>query len=1213
MPGFDAGSITATLNLDTTPFFEELDKAQAAADEFAATPIVKHLILDKSEFDAGLAEAASEAAAASEGTAVTVSAQVVMDPRLLANQLAGIVRDAQAITHRQHDPAVIRMPLDLPQPAQLAQEMRQTIRSLPYAEVMPEALYSPSAFRYIAASLRPRLREMGQLASLPMAEALNAALYQSAMGIGDFAQLTIPEIVYHLSHGDLADNGVKMARLEIARLLPLVTELQGRYEDLTVPLKELDQMSLGGLTYAAYSALGPMERMGVLGRVRWNELMSGLPQGIPQWTTGPFPLPEIVPPPSFEERLAAQVARGEFRFLRQPTPMLPEAGDTGWYFGPGELSYAERMGTYAEELDRARMGAWAPPAISMMSKTYAEEQAARRMGMFGHIPGWRDPLSEETLGFSPSDWERLTPAAQGVILRDWLAGQGLMGDATGGPGGPRGPGIFGRMFGYGEGKDRTPGWYEKYLGKKSTLGKFLNAGVPGLPGFLGGSIPWAFSLPMLGALVGGLSLGLGGIVSGLSVGIPGLATGGLIGYGAFRRIETARTAQATLTAQLQALAQSGLQPGSAQYQQLRAQYLKQFAAARGDQAANQAADGLTRLLDSIHALARGLEQPWFGTLGVFFNQLSSFLDQPSIRQLISQSSLGLQDFVRGTGAALSSPQTRRDFHAYAQAVRPIMDQFGQTTGNLIGGFLNFVRDFIPAAQVIGNFFVRWSEGVERFFAHFRLGHHQIELLKTVLHTVGFILGSLVGTAGRLMHDLAPLGAVLLHMASNVAKWIRSFVNFLPPGFVQGIAAVAGSLWAISRALKFIEATKGVLTGLGLLPATIPGGVLPAGTVAEDVAPWYARPLSGPGQYVLPAAIAAYIGYKTWTDLNQHRMGIAGQSPVGISTRTLYLEQQAAYSTHFGPHDVNPNQPQFDASTGKFVVSQSSMPRIVDYWQHAWGAIKNWGTDAWQFINTHVYAPITHAWDTVTHGLDVGWQHAWGSIKNWADDAWHWLHNNVYEPIRSVWNTVTGGIKKAWNDIWGAVKSAAQSAWHWIDSNIFQPILSAWHSITSGISKAWGAIWGPIQTVARGAVKIIKAILAPLVGTIERIINFLASPPPMRNGPQTVPLGGHGHDYAWLEAHHWRAVYHGRVIDWIPPPNPTPGTGGSTGAGGGATHNHHHHAPGTTTNHITVNVNVHGTNNTMTSEELKRAARMGTLEAMRIALQRGTMRSVHAAA
>ena len=617
--------------------------------------------------------------------------------------------------------------------------------------------------------------------------------------------------------------------------------------------------------------------------------------------------------PSFTGGFARFIERGIFNAevgggYGFPRLGLPEAGDTGWYNGTGlgrGFDYGARFG--------ARPG----------EQTY--------------IPPWQDHSFTRILQGDNAQWDAST-------VGSWFNSRYHTEK-------PQDMGGF------------SPMGVLRYL-QDSRPGMALSGGLSSLWSGLGSStaVPLLGSMPMAGALALGIgsagivsALGMaagaaaGGIISGLGIGIPGLAAGAYGGYTAFQRVNSARNAASTLQSTLANLRASGLGPGSAQWTQA----LTRYKDATGNPAVDKAAAALSRLAAAATAVTHGMTKGWYPVLTQAFNAGTKFLKQPAIHSFLMNSNRGMQDFVRGTAAAMSDPQTRHDFTVFSQNVRPLMDKVGTGVGRLAQGGLSFIADFAPMAQVLASMFERWATGVDKFFAHFKLGKGTIDLVVGVLHDLGSIIGSVVGIVGKLVVAFAPIGKILLDIISYVVKAVAWIVKMIPPKVLTVI----------------LGAALVILTAIWLLFMANPVTLIILGIIAVGVAIY---------------ALATH-WKQVWTNIKNWAVD-AWQA---IDNEVIHpiMRAWSAVSTS---------------------ISGAA--------KTAWRNVKQWAVDAWQAIDNNVFHPIASAWHTVVTVITTAWSTAWGAVKGVILAVWNWIKTNIVNPIKSVlstmWNGLVSGVRTA---------------------------------------------------------------------------------------------------------------------------------------------------------------------------------------------------------
>ncbi len=151
---------------------------------------------------------------------------------------------------------------------------------------------------------------------------------------------------------------------------------------------------------------------------------------------------------------------------------------------------------------------------------------------------------------------------------------------------------------------------------------------------------------------------------------------------------------------------------------------------------------------------------------------------------------------------------------------------------------------------------------------------------------------------------------------------------------------------------------------------------------------------------------------------------------------------------------------------------------------AWDNIKNWISQAWNWLKGNVFDPIISFFKGVFIGawndLAAAIQAIWDKIKQWSKAAWDWIKSTVFDPIVSFFNST---IKPAWDalsqkvsQVWDQIKDKSSTIWNWVRDNIFTPIRNF---ATQTIPDAFGAMgraveaaWNKVRDTARAPVKFV---------------------------------------------------------------------------------------------------------------------------------------------
>jgi hypothetical protein len=214
--------------------------------------------------------------------------------------------------------------------------------------------------------------------------------------------------------------------------------------------------------------------------------------------------------------------------------------------------------------------------------------------------------------------------------------------------------------------------------------------------------------------------------------------------------------------------------------------------------------------------------------------LTSLMDlAPQVQRIISTIAETTGDLAAESGENLSSERWAPFFDFLENEARPILTQFGRTTGNIVEGFANLwmsfqplSRDFSAGMLDFSRGFSEWSRGLDQNASFQEFLSYLRETGPQVAETLGAIARAII----ELVEAAAPVGQVILPVLEGLANALGSVVDS-PMG--PALIGVAAGIGAIGRSLAILRAVglRGDAGGIGGMLFGGATGSIRAGTAA----------------------------------------------------------------------------------------------------------------------------------------------------------------------------------------------------------------------------------------------------------------------------------------------------------------------------------------------------------------------------------------------
>jgi hypothetical protein len=886
--GFNAGSLTAYLMLDTSQFDEAIASAEAKAEAFPKE-IRTTIIADTQEADAAVAETAAVMDALDKQTAqptASLDAAPFMAEAAAVEAEKGILEEPIDVTLRMNAKA------SEGEATALGESVGRSITQGVARGVNGESRRTSrgslgSGARAVSAGSAGSNAggDVGSLVGRLVAEGLNSADlngalqnlgYKSGEIAAGIAQAIArdPAVAAALGAAEQGmATGIQDAAIATARELIL-----GGMSDLrTVALGV--QGSVGGSyvkalanTKFASAGIAADAAAAALGAAQAEALNAGLDAARAQGAS------------IFAAIAAADAARaGASSGLSLPFTSL--AG--------GALGAADPLG-WSRSVPMGELGSgWVPraigagmPAIGMGSAPMGELGAAPSaipLGMHSIGPFAQGPIGSSTsTAMDLYNWSSLGEIIDAAATEhgpgggggggsngftSMLAGAlhlngvhsllGNLGGAAsnffGGGGAGGGSGFLGGLFSSGAGgwrnlggfkqaftnqsipSDSVAGKWFKFLGTKTAKDNLLNKNI--LPKSMAKGIGKLGALPLAGIL-GGLS-GVGPIVAGAGLAAAGglaagsaIAGAGSLGFAllaknAYTNFSTAAEGQQ----QLQALGKK-YGKNSSIYQMAAQQYATQTATMPAI-AISTAAQAVP-ILNQLSVAFDKLSTPIYGVFLNFIRGLNAAL--PVLLPFLQVGIHAWTGFLNAISAGMSSKGFATFMKSMTAFEGPLMGSIAGIITNLAHAFASFVLLFAPIGVRLFKDLDNWTLAFAKFMKHVKFGPGFIAAMTTVGHTLHLVGAAIWAFIDKVGKATTPIGFVILNFVNTLAKYVKQFFTVLPANYATLLAGLALGLIAISKIGYGGTAVLAILLGLGQLMKILKINITPTeAKIITDIA------------------------------------------------------------------------------------------------------------------------------------------------------------------------------------------------------------------------------------------------------------------------------------------------------------------------------------------------------------------------------------------
>lgn len=651
----------------------------------------------------------------------------------------------------------------------------------------------------------------------------------------------------------------------------------------------------------------------------------------------------------------------------------------------------------------------------------------------------------------------------------------------------------------------------------------------------------AVAAPLVVPILGAVGLAAGGAAAGTAIGSAGLLTALIPGLLDLGKGYSAYGAEKTFAAAGGASGPNGA-----------ANSLALAQATAGDSPTTLATAGaIGNLVGSGTSLLGKAETLVAPDVLKFLNALATAL--PKIAPFAKNAITSLSGFFNTVDRGLSSQGFKSFMQTMSKDVGPIMDDFGKFTehaGTAIGGFLKLFGG--APAQAVGAWFDRVSGNLSRFLNKATISPGFMAGMTQAFNFLGAALDVVWRAGDKVFQALAPIGLTLMKFLTPALQGLGGILNAIPVNVLTALAVgflaltvatsplllLAAAILAVGYAFKTIQTDLAgnykPMTAADITNAF--AGELGGKTPADIAAVKHAQDLGlTPGQiynaYVGQAPVRVKgSGYTSPLD-SSTIPGQGGSDPAGAKARAA---RQATQNPQFG------------------IFSKENIARTAkdarNWWQdteNIAAGILSGGANWFTKSLPHFFSKIPSMWDSVSKFLDkdrnriahvfdditgaiAGWvtkslPHAWDRVSNvvagWYDDIsgnvrnlWHNLTHDLDNVKNGIANWVTKSLPHAWDRVsnvvagwYDDISGNVRNIWH----NLSHDFDNVETSIANWVTKSLPHAFDNIGHVIKGAFAdagtwlkdVGKAIINGLIDGINAAINFA-------NGHDPSILGVH---------------------------------------------------------------------------------------------------------
>ena len=517
-------------------------------------------------------------------------------------------------------------------------------------------------------------------------------------------------------------------------------------------------------------------------------------------------------------------------------------------------------------------------------------------------------------------------------------------------------------------------------------------------------------LPAVSPLSADLAGGAGGLASALA---PGLAGG--LGFGAVGMTTlTPVFSDLSKYDQAKATAQATLNnPAATNAQKLAALQQEQAALNGLDQEQLKAFHDTQQFASEWKSFSEQFQKP---VLTAYTNTLKLIMQlMNSLAPAIKGFGNGLIQLQQDASRALGAPFWKSFFSYLGANAKASIVSFGEAAGNLAKGLAGLLMAFQPLAKSMETGLVNMTKGFANWATHLSAtkGFQQfLDYVKQTGPQVLSLIGSLAQIIVSLLKAMAPMGAVILTMVTDTAKWLSEILKANPllttliALVIEGIGVFKLLKFGIGAITSGFEAVTKIVTSTISVVTKIPElfGMVTKAFSAVGAA---IDLIGGPWTLLIAAIVAGVILIVThWKQISTEAVKI-------WTAIVKWLE-----------------------TVGKEITA---------------GFTKTWD---------HIVKWLAGVWKSITEAMTTAWTDIVGFFRKYGLDILAALTGPVGALViylATHWKQVVSDAKNIWGEFVSWITNLGNEAYQW-GANII-------NHIAAGISSAIGAVRSAVSNVA----------------------------------------------------------------------------------------------------------------------------------------------------
>ena len=458
---------------------------------------------------------------------------------------------------------------------------------------------------------------------------------------------------------------------------------------------------------------------------------------------------------------------------------------------------------------------------------------------------------------------------------------------------------------------------------------------------------------------------------------------------------------------------------------------------------------------------------------------------------------------------------------------PMFEMVMKSAGNILKGLGNIMMAFTPIGMDMGNGlvdltakFASWSAGISssQGFQTF------INFVKTSVPVIMNIIGQLWNVLIKLGTALAPLGLVILKLASDFLTWannsgvVKGALDFVAQagqyllthmeGLKTTLIAVAGAFALFKTISTLVTIFQSVSTGITMMKTAFTAIKTTITAVRTAFLLFNATLWANPITWVVAGIVALIaIGVLLWQNWDTVK---AKAQELWLKIVEMWdgikegfsagVEAVKTYFTNMWNDSVN--------------TANQIKTMVVNHFKNQWNETKtawNNGVQAVKTFFTNLYNDAVRIGGQIKEAVVNHFKNQWEQSKN----AWNTGVQAVKTFFQNLWNdakSIAQNIKEAvvnhFKNLWNDAKNAWNTGVNFV-KQVFQNMISAVvniaNNIKNGIIQGFTGLWNSAKSLWTSSVSNIKSIfqnsVSSFISTVGNITRGIIDG--FRNGLNTA--------------------------------------------------------------------------------------------------------------